>query len=1129
MPTPRTENSSPGSGLPADPPAVSAASDLPVAPVADFFEGIDDYTGPAEPDTRTFPRHLVTAVLVAHNGARWLPKTLTALRRLTRQPQLVIAVDTGSHDATSLLLAKALGASAVVTMPRDTGFGAAVHHVVDAGKNAPGLPSETGADGPAVEWLWLLHDDSAPDPEALRQLLVAVDASPSIAIAGPKVRGWADPSQLVEVGVTIGAGGRRETGLERHELDQGQHDGRSDVLSVGSAGMLVRRDVWDALGGFDARLTLFRDDLDLGWRANLAGHRVVVVPDSVVHHVEAAAHGLRDADAAHGHVHRADRRSALHVLLANAPLYALPWQWFRLLVGSVLRGLGLLVGKAPREALDELVGAGSVLFSPLALVRARTTRARSRTVPARAVRHLLAPPMSGLRHGLESVAGLLSGRTDLSASGGSALDSGPTSEDADEMSVGPGRVRGLLARPGVQLGVGLVLASLFAFGDLLWGPGLLQGGALLPAGHGAGSLWSSYAAGWHDVGVGSSLASPAYLLPLAALSTVLLGKVWLAVDLLLILASPLAGIVAYALLGKIVTGQRLRALAAVTYALMPAITGAVATGRLGTAVAAWLLPLAGALAAQAVGFGGWPGSLRRAWVAGLLLAVVVAFVPSVWLLAMIAGAAGVGIFATRSRAAWLRLAAVLAVPPVLLLPWTLRVLREPATAFLEAGAAAPSLADPNLPAWHVAVANPGGPGVPAAWVTVALLLAGLVALVRSDRQRLVVAAWVVTLTGLLFGLVLSAQTVTPAALGVRVPVWPGTATLLVGGGLVVAACVAADKARPRLRSYRFGWRQPLIAGVAAVGVTAPVLLAVSWLLNGVSGPLTRDSADVLPAYVTASSAVPGRPRALVLKAHPHAATTFALVSGQGRRIGDADVAPPASVSAGVAASVSALLSGRGGLQQITDLAAAGVGYLVVDAPVDRALEGTLDGVPGLLRVSAVDSGAVWRLIPPGTRVQLRRAGAVPVAVPADPKSRTTTVDTVLPSSSSGGAGELYLAEAADPGWRATADGVALTGHVADGWAQAFDLPSSARHVTVTFSSSRPAWLVVQALLLAALVVLALPTRRRKGLVRLGDDDSGDDEAGDDESGDDPAPLEDEGAAGPDGASGPTAAPVRVRS
>jgi GT2 family glycosyltransferase len=1078
------------------------ATDGASTATGDFFAGIDDYTGPAEPDTRTFPRHLVTAVLVAHNGARWLPKTLTALRRVTRQPQLVVAVDTGSTDATSLLLAKALGASAVLTMPRDTGFGAAVHHAVDAGKNAPGLPTEPGTDGPAVHWLWLLHDDSAPDPESLRQLLAAVDASPSIAIAGPKVRGWSDPSQLVEVGLTVGGGGRRETGLERHELDQGQHDGRSDVLAVGSAGLLVRRDVWDALGGFDERITLFRDDLDLGWRANLAGHRVVVVPEAVVHHAEASAHGLRSADAVHGHVHRADRRAALHVILANAPLYSLPWQWFRLLVGSVLRCVGLLIGKAPREALDEFVGSASVLFVPLPLLRARAARARTRTVPARAVRHLLAPPMSGLRHGLESVAGLVSGRTDLSANSGSALDSGPTSEDADEMVVGPGRVRGLLERPGVQLGIGLVLASIAASRDLLYGSGLLQGGALLPSGPGAGSLWASYAAGWHDVGVGSPLAAPAYLVPLAALSTVLLGKVWLAVDLLLLLASPLAGIVAYYLLRRHVPGPRLRALAAVTYALLPAITGAVATGRMGTAVAAWLLPLAGALAAQAVGLGGWPGSLRRAWVAGLLLAVVVAFVPSVWLLALVAGCAGVGLYAWRSRAAWLRLLCVLAVPPLALLPWTWRVLREPATALLEAGAPSTALASAHLPGWHLAVANPGGPGVPSPWVTVPLLLAGLVALLRSDRHRLVVAAWVVSLSGLLAGLALSALTVTPASLGRPVHVWPGSATLLVGGGLVVAATVAADGARARLRSYRFGWRQPVVAAIAAIAVISPVLLALGWLVGGVSAPLTRDVADVLPAYVVASSVVPARPRALVLQAHPDGTTTYAVVPGQGRELGDGDVAPPADLTRGVSTSVSLLLSGRGGVEQITQLGTAGIGYLVVDAPVDAALERLLDGVPGLLRVSSIDRGAVWRLLPPGARVQLLRTGAAPVAVPADPTSRTTTVDADLPASGSGPA-VLLLTEAADPGWRATADGVRLKGHVVDGWAQGFDLPASARHVTIRYVSSRSGWLVAQGLVVLVLVVLALPTRRRRGLGRLGDVDTDTDPENDTEGDTDP--------------------------
>ncbi len=144
-----------------------------------------------------------------------------------------------------------------------------------------------------MQWLWLLHDDAEPEPNALEHLLRHVDSSPTVAVAGPKLRGWSNRRTLLEVGVTIARSGRRETGLERREQDQGQHDGVHDVLAVSTAGMLVRRDVWHALGGLDPVLSLYRDDVDFGWRVNSAGHRVVCVTDAVVHHAEAASHGRR--------------------------------------------------------------------------------------------------------------------------------------------------------------------------------------------------------------------------------------------------------------------------------------------------------------------------------------------------------------------------------------------------------------------------------------------------------------------------------------------------------------------------------------------------------------------------------------------------------------------------------------------------------------------------------------------------------------------------------------------------------------------------------------------------------------------------------------------------------------------
>ena len=1075
----------------ADGDVVLDAGANPYAGILDgYLDEVDE--GPVGPDTRTFDRHRVTAVLVSHNGARWLPYALAALERLALAPARVVAVDTGSTDASLDQLAAGLGPAAVLRAPDGTGFGAAVAHAVDALRTAPGLPQPADAEGPVVEWLWLLHDDCAPEPETLRRLLSVVDADPSVGVAGPKVRGWHDSSRLLEVGVAIGGGGRRATGLDRGELDQGQHDGRRDVLAVGSAGMLVRRDVWDQLGGFDPGLPLFRDDVDLGWRANLAGHRVVVVPEAVLHHVEAAGHGRRRLPARFGSVHRADRHSAVRVLLADCPAYAVPWHWLRLAVGTMLRTLGLLLGKAPTEAWAEVTGAVPVLLGPVSLARARAARRPLRLVEAREVRHLLPTWTSGLRHGLDAVAGLLSGRVDLSATTGSALESGPTDEESEDMVAAPSRVRVLLGRSGVQLVLGMTVLALLAFRGLLWGDGVLQGGALLPAPDGAHDLWAAYGAGWHDVGVGSSIASPAYLVPVALLSSVLLGKAWLAVDVLLVLAAPLAALVAYRLLGKVTPGRSVRVVAAVAYALLPAVTGAVASGRLGTALAAWLLPLALWTGGRALGVGG-PSSGRRAWLAGLLLAVVVAFVPVAWLLALLAGLGAVLLWRPGSLRSWWRLAVMLAVPPLVLLPWTGHALHDRSVLLLEAGAPSASLADRALPAWHAAVANPGGPGVPPAWVTVPLLLVALAALLRSDRRRAVATAWVVALSGLVVSLASVGRVVVPPSLGTEVPLWPGTGTLVLGAGLVAAAALGADGSRVRLRSYRFGWRQPAAAGLAVVAMIAPVGLGLSWLARGASDVLVSASPDVVPPFVQLASSGPDRPRSLVLQTSG-ATATYGLVPGEGRRLGDAEVAPSATLTRRLDSTVQTLLAGTGDLTQTQDLQAYGVAFVVLVAPVDPVAERRLDGTPGLVRVSAVTSGSLWRVSPPGVRVQLVRPPADPVTIPSDPGTDVTSVDTTVPpptgpgvppGSSAGLPGTLRLADAADPGWSATADGHALTGSRLDGWAQGFAVPASAQHLQVSYVDHRATWLRVQGLLAFVVVLLALPSWRR------GEPDDGD--------------------------------------
>ena len=215
--------------------------------------------------TDSYSQHVVTAVIVAHDGAAWLQRLLDALGEQTRPVQRVVAVDTGSRDRSGTVLTTQLGQGAVFGMDRSTGYATAVRRAIQhkaasvpvaAGPGGTGTRGASGRGGPdKIEWLWLLHDDCEPAADALEQLLRGAAETPTAGVLGPKLMDWTDRDVVVEAGLALDAVGRRSTGIEPHEVDQGQHDGDRDALAVSSAGMLVRRDVWERVGGFDPGMT----------------------------------------------------------------------------------------------------------------------------------------------------------------------------------------------------------------------------------------------------------------------------------------------------------------------------------------------------------------------------------------------------------------------------------------------------------------------------------------------------------------------------------------------------------------------------------------------------------------------------------------------------------------------------------------------------------------------------------------------------------------------------------------------------------------------------------------------------------------------------------------------------------
>jgi len=1085
------------------------------------------YGHPAAARPPAYPRHLVTAVLVAHDGARWLPQSLNGLLGQDRPVQRVLAADTGSTDRTPQLLTEALGPDAVHQYGRRTGFGTAVNETVRA--SAPLRPedlpyaitssgydpvgsgaddqfgdplghhdelaadqSQAGDSSEPVEWLWLLHDDCAPAPDALRKLLQVAETTPTAAVIGPKLRSWYDNRQLLEVGVSIARSGRRWTGLDRREQDQGQRDQVRPVLSVSTAGMLIRRDVFEQLGGFDKSLPLMRDDVDLCWRVAAAGHRTVVAPDAALRHAEAASRERRPIDCARpGHPHRIDKAGAVFTLLANCRGLLLPYVLLRITVSTLLRALGFILGKTPGQAVDELAGFAHVLVRFGGVLAARGRRRRTRSHDAIDDPSLFPAPGATTRAAIESLVAEFAGRTgnEAMSSRHGSVESGPVDDDAEFLEIEQfARLKRVARKPAPVLFAGLLLITLIACRNLL-GTGALNGGALLPTPGGASDLWSQYAASWQTNGVGAATGSPPYLGVIAALSSLTFGNPSLAIGLLLILTVPLAGVSAYLVSRPLIASRLVRAWASAGYALLPAATGALAQGRIGTAVLAILLPPLARAAAVAVGLGirretaargGRPG-WRSAWVAALLLTFTTAFVPLAWVLGLLlatgalvagflrGGAFGRGIGALRSLG--LRCLAIVGTPLLVLAPWSLGLFTHPGRLLLEAGI--PGAVGPTATPEGLLLLDPGGSGTVPGILVAGIVLAALAALLRADRRRAVVAAWGAASVGILGTVLTGTAKVVPGPGQEAVSVWAGPATLLAGIALLSAAAIGADGARARVAGINFGWRQPVAAILVLAAAVAPFAAAGWWVLRGADGPLERSSGQLVPAFISQQADSVDEIRTLVLKTGDNGGlVSYYLVRGGGPTIGSAESMDATAPSANLRTLVGNLVAGAGGdpADQLSDYA---VQYVQVLAPVSSQVSGALDATPGLTRVNQQQGASIWRLTDNVHRAVIQTSGSADVAVPAG----AVDVDATIPSGSSGRV--LRLADSADPGWHATLDGTTLTPTTVDGWAQGFQLPANGGRLAVSYAESplHKGWIAGQCFLALVLLVLALPGRR----------------------------------------------------
>lgn len=221
------------------------------------------------------PTPSVSVLVVAYRSRDTIERVSAALRAQTFAPAEILVLENGSPAGEQVEPKQVASAARLIVSDRNLGFA--------AGNNT--LAREACGD-----WLVLLNPDAFPEPDWLEQLLAATMRWPDARIFGSTQRAYAAAGRLDGAGDVYHAAGlayRAGYGREMQPPPEGE------VFAACGAAMMIRRDLFEELGGFDEDYFCYVEDVDLSFRARLLGHRAIQVRDAIVEHMGYASSGRR--------------------------------------------------------------------------------------------------------------------------------------------------------------------------------------------------------------------------------------------------------------------------------------------------------------------------------------------------------------------------------------------------------------------------------------------------------------------------------------------------------------------------------------------------------------------------------------------------------------------------------------------------------------------------------------------------------------------------------------------------------------------------------------------------------------------------------------------------------------------
>jgi len=288
----------------------------------------------------------VSVIIVNYNGVHLLKECLESLQGQTFKDFEIVLVDNASTDGSVAFVKNAYPDVTVIENRENLGYG---------GGNNAGIRQSHG------RYVVLLNNDTKVDPQWLEKLMGPAERDDRAGMCASKIMNYYHPEIIDNAGLLIYRDGVAR-GRGRLEKDAGQYSHEEEVIFPSGCAGLYRRDMLEEIGLFDEDFFLYVDDVDIGFRARLAGWKCIYAPEAVVYHKYSATTEPYSSLKAY-----LVERNRIWVVIKCFPAGLAIASIFPTLLRYLMQGYGIVTGKG---AGSRLVRTGSGAGSIRILVRA---------------------------------------------------------------------------------------------------------------------------------------------------------------------------------------------------------------------------------------------------------------------------------------------------------------------------------------------------------------------------------------------------------------------------------------------------------------------------------------------------------------------------------------------------------------------------------------------------------------------------------------------------------------------------------------------------------------------------------------------------------------------------------------